>query len=241
MLEVVHLKKNFGDVEVLKDISLTVKEGNVISVIGPSGSGKSTMLRCLNLLESPTGGEIFLNGKNILEPGVKRRDVHTKVGMVFQRFNLFPNMTVLHNVIEGPISILKKPKDQAKREGMELLAQVGLESKADCYPSTLSGGQQQRVAIARALAMKPEILLFDEPTSALDPELVSEVLTIIKKLALSGTTMVVVTHEMEFARDVSNHVIFMDNGYIVEEGEPRSVFGNPKQPRTQEFLARMMN
>ena len=241
MLEVNHLKKNFGDLEVLRDISFRVRKGNVISVIGPSGSGKSTMLRCLNLLEKPTGGSILLDGDPILRSSVDRRMVHIKIGMVFQRFNLFPMKTVLENVVMAPICVKKMNKSVAEKKGLKLLDKVGLKSKANSYPSTLSGGQQQRVAIARALAMEPEILLFDEPTSALDPELVGEVLNIMKDLANEGTTMMVVTHEMEFARDVSNQVIFMDEGYIVEKGTPEQIFGNPQQDRTKEFLSRMMS
>lgn len=241
MLEVRHLKKNYGELEVLKDISLTVDKGSVISVIGPSGSGKSTMLRCLNLLEQPDGGEIILDGENIMNPSTDRREVHKKVGMVFQRFNLFPVKTVLENIMMAPVCVNKIKKQEAREQGLELLTKVGLYDKADKYPNTLSGGQQQRVAIARALAMRPEVLLFDEPTSALDPELVGEVLGIMKDLAREGATMVVVTHEMEFARDVSNYVIFMDQGYIVEEGTPEAIFRHPQKERTKEFLTRMIS
>ena len=212
--EVKHLQKSFGNVEVLKDINMKIENGEVCTIIGPSGSGKSTLLRCLNLLEKPTGGELWFEGKRVNEKtDVKmlRRDV----GMVFQSFNLFPMFTALENVMYAPIHIKKMPKSQAREEGMELLAKVGLENRADYYPGELSGGQQQRVAIARALAMKPKMLLFDEPTSALDPELVGDVLSVMKEVALAGMTMAVVTHEMQFARSVSNHVVFMDQGYIV--------------------------
>ena len=209
--EVKHLQKSFGNVEVLKDINMKIENGEVCTIIGPSGSGKSTLLRCLNLLEKPTGGELWFEGKRVNEKtDVKmlRRDV----GMVFQSFNLFPMFTALENVMYAPIHIKKMPKSQAREEGMELLAKVGLENRADYYPGELSGGQQQRVAIARALAMKPKMLLFDEPTSALDPELVGDVLSVMKEVALAGMTMAVVTHEMQFARSVSNHVVFMDQG-----------------------------
>ena len=235
--EVKHLQKSFGNVEVLKDINMKIENGEVCTIIGPSGSGKSTLLRCLNLLEKPTGGELWFEGKRVNEKtDVKmlRRDV----GMVFQSFNLFPMFTALENVMYAPIHIKKMPKSQAREEGMELLAKVGLENRADYYPGELSGGQQQRVAIARALAMKPKMLLFDEPTSALDPELVGDVLSVMKEVALAGMTMAVVTHEMQFARSVSNHVVFMDQGYIVEEGNPEDIFTHPKEERTRQFLER---
>ena len=215
VFKIKNLEKKFGNNEVLKDINMEIAEGEVVVIIGPSGSGKSTLLRCLNLLEKPTGGELWFEGKRVNEKtDVKmlRRDV----GMVFQSFNLFPMFTALENVMYAPIHIKKMPKSQAREEGMELLAKVGLENRADYYPGELSGGQQQRVAIARALAMKPKMLLFDEPTSALDPELVGDVLSVMKEVALAGMTMAVVTHEMQFARSVSNHVVFMDQGYIVE-------------------------
>ena len=233
--EVKHLQKSFGNVEVLKDINMKIENGEVCTIIGPSGSGKSTLLRCLNLLEKPTGGELWFEGKRVNEKtDVKmlRRDV----GMVFQSFNLFPMFTALENVMYAPIHIKKMPKSQAREEGMELLAKVGLENRADYYPGELSGGQQQRVAIARALAMKPKMLLFDEPTSALDPELVGDVLSVMKEVALA-----VVTHEMQFARSVSNHVVFMDQGYIVEEGNPEDIFTHPKEERTQTFLKRLLH
>ena len=238
--EVKHLQKSFGNVEVLKDINMKIENGEVCTIIGPSGSGKSTLLRCLNLLEKPTGGELWFEGKRVNEKtDVKmlRRDV----GMVFQSFNLFPMFTALENVMYAPIHIKKMPKSQAREEGMELLAKVGLENRADYYPGELSGGQQQRVAIARALAMKPKMLLFDEPTSALDPELVGDVLSVMKEEDLAGMTMAVVTHEMQFARSVSNHVVFMDQGYIVEEGNPEDIFTHPKEERTQTFLKRLLH
>ncbi|MDD3185840.1 MAG: amino acid ABC transporter ATP-binding protein [Anaerostipes sp.] len=240
MLNIKKLKKSFGDLEVLKDISLLVEQGEVVTIIGPSGSGKSTFLRCMNLLERPTRGEIFYKGSNICDVTFRPEKYRKEVGMVFQRFNLFPMHTVLENVTYAPIHLKKVKKEAAKKEGLELLDKVGLKDKANVYPNTLSGGQQQRVAIARALAMNPEMLLFDEPTSALDPELVGEVLEVMKKLAKDGMTMVVVTHEMEFARDVSDRVIFMADGYIVEEGAPNEIFTNPKNQRTKDFLSRVL-
>ena len=221
-------------------VSFKINKGEFVAIVGQSGSGKSTLLRCLNLLEKPTGGELWFEGKRVNEKtDVKmlRRDV----GMVFQSFNLFPMFTALENVMYAPIHIKKMPKSQAREEGMELLAKVGLENRADYYPGELSGGQQQRVAIARALAMKPKMLLFDEPTSALDPELVGDVLSVMKEVALAGMTMAVVTHEMQFARSVSNHVVFMDQGYIVEEGNPEDIFTHPKEERTQTFLKRLLH
>lgn len=238
--EIKHLQKSFGKLEVLKDINMQIENGEVCTIIGPSGSGKSTLLRCLNLLEKPTGGELWFEGKKINEKtDVKmlRRDV----GMVFQSFNLFPMLTALENVMYAPIHIKKLSRNEAKEEGMELLSRVGLADRADYYPGQLSGGQQQRVAIARALAMKPKMLLFDEPTSALDPELVGDVLTVMKEVALTGMTMAVVTHEMQFARSVSNHVVFMDKGYIVEEGNPEDIFTHPQEERTQTFLKRLLH
>lgn len=238
--EVKHLQKSFGKVEVLRDINMKIENGEVCTIIGPSGSGKSTFLRCLNLLETPTGGELWFEGKKVNEKtDVKmlRRDV----GMVFQSFNLFPMFSVVENVMYAPVHIKKLPKAEAKEEAMELLSRVGLAERADYYPGELSGGQQQRVAIARALAMKPKMLLFDEPTSALDPELVGDVLTVMKEVALAGMTMAVVTHEMQFARSVSNHVIFMDKGYIVEEGNPEDIFTHPQEERTQTFLKRLLH
>ena len=238
--EVKHLQKSFGKVEVLRDINMKIENGEVCTIIGPSGSGKSTFLRCLNLLETPTGGELWFEGKKVNEKtDVKmlRRDV----GMVFQSFNLFPMFSPVENVMYAPVHIKKLPKAEAKEEAMELLSRVGLAERADYYPGELSGGQQQRVAIARALAMKPKMLLFDEPTSALDPELVGDVLTVMKEVALAGMTMAVVTHEMQFARSVSNHVIFMDKGYIVEEGNPEDIFTHPQEERTQTFLKRLLH
>lgn len=241
LIKLEHLSKRFGDLEVLKDINIDIKEGEVICVIGPSGSGKSTMLRCINQLETPTGGNIIYDNKNVTAGEIALRDMREEVGMVFQRFNLFPMKTVLENVMLAPVLTKKKDKQEAKKIGMELLDKVGLSSKANVYPKTLSGGQQQRVAIARALAMEPRALLFDEPTSALDPELVGDVLEVMRDLAKNGMTMVVVTHEMGFARDVCDRVIFMADGYIVEEGDPKDVFTNPKEERTKAFLSRVLN
>jgi polar amino acid transport system ATP-binding protein len=239
-LEVRHLVKSFGDLQVLRDINVNIKKGEVVCVIGPSGSGKSTFLRCINQLEEPTGGEILYKGENLCEKGADIRKFREEVGMVFQRFNLFPLKSVLGNVTLAPVLSNHKNKAEAKELAMELLKKVGLEKKADAMPGMLSGGQQQRVAIARALAMEPEALLFDEPTSALDPELVGEVLSVMKDLAKEGMTMVVVTHEMAFARDVADRVIFMADGYVVEEGTPEEVFGNPKEERTKAFLSRFL-
>lgn len=242
LIEVKNLRKNFGELEVLRDISVSVNEGEVICIIGPSGSGKSTFLRCLNQLEIPTGGTITYKGKNIMDPKeIALRDYREEVGMVFQRFNLFPMKTVLQNVMLAPVLTKKKDKAAAKEKALELLDKVGLKEKAGAKPNTLSGGQQQRVAIARALAMEPVALLFDEPTSALDPELVGDVLEVMRELAKEGMTMVVVTHEMGFARDVADRVIFMAEGYIVEEGKPEDIFSNPKNPRTRAFLSRVLN
>ena len=240
MLEIKNLSKSFGDLEVLRDININIERGEVVVVIGPSGSGKSTMLRCVNLLERPTNGAILFEGQDITRLGRDTPSYRQKVGMVFQRFNLFPLKTVLENVTYAPQRLLRLPRGTAHFQGMEYLRKVGMESKADAYPNTLSGGQQQRVAIARALAMRPEVLLFDEPTSALDPELVGDVLAIMKQLAREGMTMLVVTHEMGFAREVAHRVIFMDQGYIVEEGTPEEIFGNPRNDRTRAFLARIL-
>jgi polar amino acid transport system ATP-binding protein len=241
MIQVKHLSKNFGDLKVLKDISMEVTEGEVICIIGPSGSGKSTLLRCINLLEQPTSGEILYQGKNILDKKhIKLRDYREEVGMVFQRFNLFPMKNVIKNITLAPMLAKKKAKAEAETKARNLLAKVGLSDKAEAMPSTLSGGQQQRVAITRALAMDPKVLLFDEPTSALDPELVGDVLEVMKTLAGEGMTMVVVTHEMEFAKDVADRVIFMADGYIVEEGKPEDIFTNPKNERTRSFLSRIL-
>lgn len=240
MLRVHHLSKKFGEHEVLKDINLTVTEGEVVCIIGPSGSGKSTFLRCINQLEIPSGGTIRYYGKNLMDVATDIRLFREEVGMVFQRFNLFPLKTVVENVMLAPVLTKKKNKGEAKEKALELLKKVGLSEKADVYPKTLSGGQQQRVAIARALAMEPKALLFDEPTSALDPELVGDVLEVMKSLAKEGMTMIVVTHEMGFARDVADRVIFMDDGYIVEEATPDIIFTNPREDRTKSFLARVL-
>lgn len=240
MIEVKHLKKNFGDLEVLRDVNIHIKPGEVVCVIGPSGSGKSTFLRCINQLETATSGEILYNGNNIIDKSYDIRKFREEVGMVFQRFNLFPLKTVLENVMLAPVLTKHKSKAEAKELAIKLLKRVGLEAKADVYPPTLSGGQQQRVAIARALAMEPQALLFDEPTSALDPELVGDVLNTMKDLAKDGITMIVVTHEMGFAKDVADRVVFMADGLIVEEGKPSEVLENPKEERTKSFLARFL-
>ena len=240
ILEIRHLSKAFGSHQVLTDIDFTVHPGDVTSIIGASGSGKSTLLRCVNLLETPSSGEILFHGQNILSKGVKAADYRAKVGMVFQSFNLFNNMTVLENCMVGQIKVLKKSKSEAREIAMKHLEQVGMTPYINAKPRQISGGQKQRVAIARALAMEPEVLLFDEPTSALDPEMVGEVLSVMRDLAANGMTMLVVTHEMAFARDVSNHVVFMADGVICEEGEPRELFTNPQQQRTREFLSRFM-
>ncbi|WP_207723122.1 amino acid ABC transporter ATP-binding protein [Roseburia yibonii] len=240
ILTVKNLSKSFGELEVLKDINMEIKEGEVISVIGPSGSGKSTFLRCINLLETPNSGTITYEGQVVNEPAYDKRKLHQEVGMVFQKFNLFPHKTVLENIMLAPTKLKRGTKEELKAQALELLDKVGLKSKADEFPGNLSGGQQQRVAIARALAMKPRVLLFDEPTSALDPELVGEVLKVMQDLAEEGMTMVVVTHEMGFAREVSNHLIFMEGGYIVEEGDPKEIFANPKNARTKKFLSSVL-
>ena len=231
------LVKHFEKLEVLNGIGLTVNEGEVVCVIGPSGSGKSTMLRCINQLEKATGGEIYIDDLCITDKKVNINKVRENIGMVFQQFNLFANYTVLQNIMLAPVDLKKMTKAEAKEKALELLRRVGLEEKANNYPSQLSGGQQQRVAIARALAMNPDIMLFDEPTSALDPEMVGEVLQVMKELAAGGMTMIVVTHEMGFARDVADRVIFMADGGIVEEGTPEEIFSNPKNDRTKEFLS----
>jgi polar amino acid transport system ATP-binding protein len=241
MIEIRHLKKSFDNLDVLKDISTKIFKGDVISIIGPSGTGKSTFLRCLNLLERPTGGEILIDGIDILE---KRADVpalRKKMGMVFQSFNLFEHLSIMENLTIGQIKLLKRGKEEAEKRGMELLRMVGLAEKADAIPSQLSGGQKQRIAIARCLSMEPQIILFDEPTSALDPTMVSEVLGVIRTLAKEGMTMAIVTHEMSFARDVSNRVFFMSGGYISEEGTPEQIFENPKNEETRVFINRIRN
>lgn len=240
VIKVENLHKYFGELEVLKGVNADIKKGEVVCVIGPSGSGKSTFLRCINLLEMPTKGEIFIDGIPVIE-NIKNIDsLRTRVGMVFQQFNLFPNMSVLDNITLAPIKVLKMNKSDAEAKAKELLERVGLAEKADTYPNRLSGGQKQRVAIARALAMNPEVMLFDEPTSALDPEMVGEVLEVMKQLADSGMTMVVVTHEMGFAREVSDRVLFMEEGIIYEEGTPEEIFGSPQKPRTKDFLSKVL-
>lgn len=240
MINVKQLSKSFGDNEVLKSIDLEVKDGEVVVIIGPSGSGKSTILRCLNLLEEPTSGEIFFEGQNITAHDSNIDQIRQKMGMVFQSFNLFPHMSVLDNLTITPVKIKKEDATKAKEQAMALLDQVGLKEKADSFPSSLSGGQQQRVAIARALAMNPDVMLFDEPTSALDPEMVGEVLAVMQDLAKKGMTMVVVTHEMGFAKEVADRVIFMADGVIQEEGTPEEIFDHPQNSRTQDFLNKVL-
>ena len=234
------LQKSYGHLDVLKGISLDVYEGEVVVIIGPSGSGKSTFLRCMNRLEETTGGEIIVNGANLADKKVNINAVRENVGMVFQHFNLFANMNVLRNLTLAPVDLGKADKQTAKAQAERLLARVGLADKATAFPNQLSGGQKQRVAIARALPMNPNIMLFDEPTSALDPEMVGEVLDVMKELAREGMTMVIVTHEMGFAREVADRVLFMDGGYILEEGTPEQVFGNPQNPRTKDFLSKVL-
>ncbi|HJA03701.1 MAG TPA: amino acid ABC transporter ATP-binding protein [Candidatus Microbacterium stercoravium] len=240
MIEVNGLRKSFGSNEVLTGIDLSVEDGEVVCVVGPSGSGKSTLLRCLNRLEEITGGEVTVDGHTLTDPKVKIDDVRAEIGMVFQQFNLFPHMTVIENICLAPMQVRGLSKEQARERGRALLAKVGLAEKENEYPRRLSGGQQQRVAIARALAMEPRIMLFDEPTSALDPELVGEVLAVMKNLALEGMTMIVVTHEMGFAREVADRAIFMDGGVIVEQGDPEQVFTAPRNERTKEFLNKVL-
>lgn len=240
ILETRNLKKSFGKLEVLKGISTGIRRGEVVSIIGPSGSGKSTFLRCLNLLETPDGGQVRFKGQDITDKKLNISQYRQSIGMVFQHFNVFPNLTVLENVTLAPVLEKKVPKDQAKEEAMALLRRVGLGDKADQYPRKLSGGQKQRLAIVRAMAMKPEVMLFDEPTSALDPEMVGEVLEVMKQLADEGMTMVVVTHEMGFAREVGSRVLFMDGGKILEQEQPQAFFSNPKHPRTQLFLSKVL-
>lgn len=235
-IKITNLKKSFGGLEVLKDLSLTVDEGEVVCLIGPSGSGKSTFLRCINQLEKATGGTIEVDGYMVTDKHTDMNKVRENIGMVFQQFNLFPHLSVKKNIMLAPLDRKKMDKEEAEKTALQLLKRVGLEEKADAMPRQLSGGQQQRVAIARALAMQPDVMLFDEPTSALDPEMVGEVLAVMKELAASGMTMVVVTHEMGFARDVADRVIFMSDGYIVEEGTPEEIFSNPKEQRTKDFL-----
>ena len=239
MIDIENLRKSFGDVEVLKGIDLTIKEKEVVVIIGPSGSGKSTLLRCMNYLEEPTSGKVSVDGI-VLDGEANINKVREEVGMVFQRFNLFPHMTVLQNIMLAPMKVRHIAKEEAEETAKKLLARVGLADKADSYPPQLSGGQQQRVAIARALAMKPKVMLFDEPTSALDPEMVGEVLDVMKRLAEEGMTMVIVTHEMGFAREVGDRVLFVDGGQILEQGTPDEVFNHPKEKRTQDFLSKVL-
>ncbi|MGM9571272.1 MAG: amino acid ABC transporter ATP-binding protein [bacterium] len=240
MIKIENLHKRFGSLEVLKGVDNHVSPGEVVVVIGPSGSGKSTFLRCLNALEDFQEGTISIDGIKIHDKGVDINEIRAEVGMVFQSFNLFPHMTVLDNITLAPLKVRKISKEEAKKTALELLAKVGLADKADNYPDQLSGGQKQRVAIARALAMKPKVMLFDEPTSALDPEMVGEVLGVMKQLAQEGMTMVVVTHEMGFAREVGDRVVFMDGGVVVEEGKPEDIFGNPQHERTKSFLSKIL-
>ena len=240
LIHVENLQKSFGDLNVLTGIDLDISRGDVVVIIGPSGSGKSTFLRCMNLLETPTGGNIYFNGCDITDKSTNINIHRQKMGMVFQHFNLFPHMTILQNLTIAPIKLLKKPKAEAEAHAMKLLERVGLADRAGAYPNQLSGGQKQRVAIVRALAMEPEVMLFDEPTSALDPEMVGEVLEVMKELAREGMTMVVVTHEMGFAKEVGNRVIFMDDGNIVEENSPSEIFENPKHPRLKDFLSKVL-
>lgn len=240
MIEIKDLHKSFGDLEVLKGITETIKDGEIVSIIGPSGSGKSTFLRCINLLEEPTSGHIIIDGQEITDSKTDINKMREDLGMVFQRFNLFPHKTVLENITLAPINVKGIAQADAEKTARELLQRVGLLDKADSYPAALSGGQQQRVAIARALAMHPKIMLFDEPTSALDPEMVGEVLAVIRQLTETGMTMLIVTHEMGFAREVCDRVFFMDQGYIMEQGTPEEIFNNPKEPRTQDFLAKVL-
>ena len=240
ILRTENLKKNFGKLEVLKGISTTVSRGEVVSIIGPSGGGKSTFLRCLNLLEEPTDGKVYFKGQDITDKKLNICEYRQKIGMVFQNFNVFPNMTVLENITLAPILEKKIPKAEAEAEAMALLCRVGLEEKANEYPRKLSGGQKQRLAIVRALAMKPEVMLFDEPTSALDPEMVKEVLSVIEELTRSGMTILIVTHEMGFAREISNRVLFIANGVITEEGTPEQIFVSPRHPATKKFLSMVL-
>lgn len=241
IIQINHLKKSFGNNEVLKDVSLTVKKGEIVTIIGSSGSGKSTLLRCINLLEKPTAGEIIYNGENVLTPGYNLPKYRTHLGMVFQSFNLFNNMDVLENCVTGQVTVLKRNREEAKKIAIENLEKVGMARFLSAKPAQLSGGQKQRVAIARAVSMNPDVMLFDEPTSALDPEMVGEVLKTMKDLTKTGLTMIIVTHEMGFAKEVSDRVIFMDKGVIAEEGTPEQIFNMPKGERTKVFLHRVLN
>lgn len=241
MINVENLSKNFGDLKVLKNISTTVNKGEVISIIGPSGSGKSTFLRCINKLEEPTKGHIYIDGMDLMDKNTDINKIRERVGMVFQHFNLFPNMTVLENLTLSPTMVKKESKEEAEKYALYLLKKVGLSDKASSYPTQLSGGQKQRIAIARALAMKPEVILFDEPTSALDPEMIKEVLDVMRDLAKEGMTMLIVTHEMGFARNVGNRILFMDNGEIIEDCSPKDFFENPTNERIKDFLNKVLN
>ena len=240
MIRIKGLCKDFGSNRVLNNINLEIKKGEVVVIIGPSGSGKSTLLRCMNLLEMPTAGDIIFEGQNITDPKADINKLRTKLGMVFQQFNLFPHKKVIDNIMVSPVMVKKVPKEEAYKKAVSLLNRVGLAEKETAYPASLSGGQQQRIAIARALAMEPDVMLFDEPTSALDPEMVGEVLSVMKQLANDGMTMVIVTHEMGFAREVGDRILFVDQGQIVEEGLPAQVFSHPQNPRTQDFLSKVL-
>ena len=240
MIEVKNLQKHFGDLHVLNGINEVIRDGEVVVVIGPSGSGKSTFLRCLTLLEEPTGGQVIIDGQQINAPGVDINKVRQNIGMVFQHFNLFPHLTVRKNITLAPVKLKKMTQEQADAKAIELLTKVGLADKADAYPAQLSGGQKQRVAIARALAMEPKYMLFDEPTSALDPEMVGEVLDVMKRLAMVGMTMVVVTHEMGFAREVGDRILFIDEGIVMEQNDPKDFFANPQNERTKSFLSKVL-
>lgn len=241
MINITNLHKNFGDLEVLKNISTEIKKGEIISIIGPSGSGKSTFLRCINKLEEPSSGHIYIDGMDLMDKNTDINKIRERVGMVFQHFNLFPHMTVLDNLTLSPIMVKKESKEEAEKYALSLLEKVGLSDKASSYPSQLSGGQKQRIAIARALAMKPEVILFDEPTSALDPEMIKEVLDVMRDLAKEGMTMLIVTHEMGFARNVANRILFMDNGEIIEDCSPKEFFENPTNERIKDFLNKVLN